>query len=503
MSSYLKERLAHAVKPQWQLLESKMRGVDEKIFPAADVAALHKALVHSTCTKALRLRNTMLLLLQCGQLEIDQLAASYCVYCSASGAAAGATMLFCSDACRHTLCVSCAHTFVLEKMEAKACLAMICPASRCDKELSHALVAKCLSKAEFSSYSDVCFTLSTSDPSKFQRCPAPKCGALTEMVERTHELAVPREGIKLTDDAGKVLSESAWHHYNKCRLRCHSCNADFCTGCRVSPYHLGRTCAEHSEYQASRHCRYCAEQLGPDSTDSSMANGLAVCTAAACQTSKARACTTLLPCGHACFGVLGEAEHPPCLEEDCPDASPKLDGGDLCGICYVEELRAGGPVVQLSSCGHAYHLSCVLEKIHKKWSGTRITFGFLDCSTCKQTMDHPAPAVQAALRPILRLREEVAAKALARLTIEGMTKDAKLVTKGSHFYNKPQEYAMASFAYYHCFKVTALRRRRPWRHAERAGAEGVVVIGCGVEASRSFLLSPCCMCVFCLSRPSE
>ena len=43
-------------------------------------------------------------------------------------------------------------------------------------------------------------------------------------------------------------------------------------------------------------------------------------------------------------------------------------------------------------------------------------------------------------------------QALARLKIEKMENDAKLVTEGSPFYNKPKDYAMASFAYYNCFK---------------------------------------------------
>jgi E3 ubiquitin-protein ligase MYCBP2 len=104
-----------------------------------------------------------------------------------------------------------------------------------------------------------------------------------------------------------------------------------------------------------------------------------------------------------------------------------------------------------------YHEACVLEKLRKRWSGTRITFGFLDCSQCKAPMQHPSPPIQTLLQPILALRKEVSAKALARLTIENMTKDAKLVDPKSQFYNKPEAYAMASFAYYNCFKYEWLR----------------------------------------------
>lgn len=79
-------------------------------------------------------------------------------------------------------------------------------------------------------------------------------------------------------------------------------------------------------------------------------------------------------------------------------------------------------------------------------------FGFLDCSKCKQQMSHPSREIRAVLDPVVALKEEVEAKALARLKIEKMENDAKLVTKGSQFYGKPTQYAMASFAYYNCFK---------------------------------------------------
>jgi len=94
----------------------------------------------------------------------------------------------------------------------------------------------------------------------------------------------------------------------------------------------------------------------------------------------------------------------------------------------------------------------VREKLLKRWPGVRITFGFMECSVCKVSMDHPSPYIQEVRRPLDELCRNVKAKAIARLAIEKMEKDAKLVTLGSHFYGKPVEYAMASFAYYNCFK---------------------------------------------------
>jgi ribosomal protein S18 acetylase RimI-like enzyme len=378
---------------------------------------------------------------------------------AAAAAAVPSELHFCSERCAHTCCLRCVRRYVLAAVARRACLDLKCPSAGCAHELHPRLIRASLSAAQFNAYNDLCFTLTTEDPSKFVRCPDPSCGELTEHVTTAPGgggggalLRVPVGDIKMTDDSGKVLSVDAWRHFSTFRMRCRGkCEQDFCVSCRARPYHLGKTCAQFAAWQTARHCRVCTQQLKPG--EGGEEGTWLVCEDPACRALKQRACTRKLACGHACFGVNGESEHPPCLEEDCPSAADsKVDGGENCAICYVEELRHAGPVVQLTSCGHVYHEACVLEKLRKRWSGTRITFGFLDCSQCKAPMQHPSPPIQTLLQPILALRKEVSAKALARLTIENMTKDAKLVDPKSQFYNKPEAYATASFAYYNCFK---------------------------------------------------
>ena len=67
-------------------------------------------------------------------------------------------------------------------------------------------------------------------------------------------------------------------------------------------------------------------------------------------------------------------------------------------------------------------------------------------------MDHPSQPVQEVLRPAVELYNEVSIKAEARLKIEGMLKDEKLINPSSRYYGKPKQYAMDSFAYYNCHK---------------------------------------------------
>lgn len=403
VSSYFKSRIAHTLKKQWLLLESKMHGVDERQMPLVDLQACQKALVHSACLKALRAQRTLELLLGCGQFEIDQLAAASCIHCLASGSAVD--LLLTTKSCFHPICAGCGAKYIKDSMDKRTCLQLTCPSSSCTVEITAGFVQRCLSKAEFSVYNDLCFELSTADPSKYQTCPVEKCKvsplcesrsgapplaalpcsplcvslcltqALTEFVPPApgaKELPLPKDGIKLTAEDGKLLSPAAWRHYSTYRLRCRSCAADFCASCRVTPYHLGRTCEQHAEYQTSKHCRFCAEQLIPSKSEV-LANGLAVCKSATCQAMKKQACKHQLECGCACYGTVGETDHPPCITEDCPGASDAVDGGENCAICYVEELRNFGPIVQLSGCKHAFHQQCVLEKIRKKWAGTRIT----------------------------------------------------------------------------------------------------------------------------------
>ena len=94
----------------------------------------------------------------------------------------------------------------------------------------------------------------------------------------------------------------------------------------------------------------------------------------------------------------------------------------------------------------------MLDKFAKRWPGVRITFGFADCSICKVPMDHPSGAVQALKKPIDDLRDQIRTKAVARLAIEKMEKDPKLIDPESRYFNQPARYAMDCFAFYTCFK---------------------------------------------------
>ena len=68
-------------------------------------------------------------------------------------------------------------------------------------------------------------------------------------------------------------------------------------------------------------------------------------------------------CGSSCGGLR------------CLQCSGEAD--DYCTICFVEGLGAA-PAVELTSCGHLFHESCLREQISRRWGGrASIDFGFL------------------------------------------------------------------------------------------------------------------------------
>lgn len=50
-------------------------------------------------------------------------------------------------------------------------------------------------------------------------------------------------------------------HKEQCRFRCRECETEFCAECGNMPYHEGYTCERFKEYQSSKHCRFCGDQL--------------------------------------------------------------------------------------------------------------------------------------------------------------------------------------------------------------------------------------------------
>ncbi|XP_037938854.1 E3 ubiquitin-protein ligase highwire [Teleopsis dalmanni] len=198
--------------------------------------------------------------------------------------------------------------------------------------------------------------------------------------------------------------------------------------------------------EAVGRCRFC----GVRGNSGLLAYGN-VCADAQCQEYASSSCMKTKPCGHACGGIKNEKKCLPCLQHVCHAEEnriaeelqePKLtqDADDMCMICFVEALSCA-PSIHLD-CGHVFHFHCCKAVLEKRWSGSRITFGFSLCPICKADIQHTLLAD--ILAPINALKQDVKRKAIMRLKYEGVVKetDSKDVTN----------LAMDRYAYYVCFK---------------------------------------------------
>eukprot|EP00357_Protocruzia_adherens_P036526 CAMPEP_0115008332 /NCGR_PEP_ID=MMETSP0216-20121206/21845_1 /TAXON_ID=223996 /ORGANISM="Protocruzia adherens, Strain Boccale" /LENGTH=575 /DNA_ID=CAMNT_0002375711 /DNA_START=183 /DNA_END=1910 /DNA_ORIENTATION=+ len=258
--------------------------------------------------------------------------------------------------------------------------------------------------------------------------------------------------LNLKDEAGNPLTREAAEHMAKYRLRCAKCDRVFCIKCNADPYHIGKTCEEYMKYKAAIKCRFCdtpiSKRIWPEPAFQD------VCNQPECVGKMKSSCTKIhTSCGHPCGGFRDEEECLPCLHEECASKDPSLKDQNCesyCVICYCEGLGSG-PCIR-NRCGHIVHFSCLKTKVEKRWPGPRITFGFLTCPACKAWIDIPPSSMSDDLIKDFQLLNDIRGKAVKRLDFEGMKKDEKLTDPASIYYGKPDEYAMASLAYYLCFK---------------------------------------------------
>ena len=83
------------------------------------------------------------------------------------------------------------------------------------------------------------------------KCP---CGAMMEAT-------AGHVDYNAKDDTGQVMSPMAAIHMSKYRIRCRTCDQNFCSGCQAQPYHAGKNCEEYKRFQLCKKCRFCGNEL--------------------------------------------------------------------------------------------------------------------------------------------------------------------------------------------------------------------------------------------------
>eukprot|EP01117_Protostelium_nocturnum_P001993 TRINITY_DN12646_c0_g1_i1.p1 TRINITY_DN12646_c0_g1~~TRINITY_DN12646_c0_g1_i1.p1 ORF type:complete len:711 (+),score=248.84 TRINITY_DN12646_c0_g1_i1:261-2135(+) len=351
--------------------------------------------------------------------------------------------IFYLEACTHMFCRPCLRHEISAKMEALECSKLVCLDQDCKKGIVITDVKELLNPEEFKAFEAASTDETIEADPNMLRCPNPKCTFVMERVKSNG-----KHLDKVTNANGEKMSEEALKHRSQNRFRCRECSCDFCAECKKIPYHDGFTCEQFEDYGMSEKCRYCGKELTKANT---LKGSNDICNAKECSEKKKFGCQKTLPCDHRCGGVKDEVKCLPCLQEDCCKEG-KIESGqkgdDYCNICWVEDLNSS-PSIMLK-CGHIFHSECVKKKINKKWSGARITFGFLDCPLCKKPMDHES--LKDELKPMLDLQADITEKAMARLKMYKDDDRPEFKDPNSQFYKSPEKYSLYKYSYFPCYK---------------------------------------------------
>ncbi|PRP86175.1 hypothetical protein PROFUN_05691 [Planoprotostelium fungivorum] len=426
-------------------LEKKRREEEESLLLARQIEASEEEEILRAKRMEEELNHKLLMELMESEAQqrAEQLTggASTCTHCKSDYQL---SEMYYLEKCTHMFCKKCLREEVMNRMASKQPSRARCLDDSCRQPISPIDIKELLEEADYREYERLSTEEAIDRDPNMIRCP--KCRYPMEKISDNHYLV---HGEK-TDD-GEAMSEEAEIHRSKNRFRCRECDSEFCAECKHIPYHNGYTCEQYVEYAQAKHCRYCQAQLQSNAD---------VCNEEECKKKSKEACRKKhRDCGHPCDGIYKESPCLPCLYEDCQKQEGTQKREDFCNICWTEELGAA-PCIRLD-CGHIFHSHCVKEKIDKKWSGARITFGFLDCPLCKQSMKHPS--IEKQIDPMQQLHKHVSERAVERLKLNHDDKNPVLSDVHSQFYENVSKYAMYKYSYFPCSRC-----KKPYFGGERA-----------------------------------
>lgn len=83
----------------------------------------------------------------------------------------------------------------------------------------------------------------------------------------------------------------------------------------------------------------------------------------------------------------------------------------------------------------------------------RITFNFINCTTCKKQIDcKHSPVLQRLFDQALEVKASVEKKALERAKFEELEKHPRLQDPKDHYYGRLGDFALFKMSYYQCHK---------------------------------------------------
>ena len=178
--------------------------------------------------------------------------------------------------------------------------------------------------------------------------------------------------------------------------------------------------------------------------------------------SRFKVCGKAMECGHSCRGVSGESDCLPCLNIECIESANAIDKAlvsqnaaetELCCICYTSEL--GEEACVRLACGHVFHANCIALMFEHSHSTLRITFGYMDCPSCKAEIQIPSPAYVPILSEMIKQhlnnKRKITKLAIKTAREEGCEKSGRVATPGDAYYGKLEEFAMHFCTFYTCY----------------------------------------------------
>ena len=176
-------------------------------------------------------------------------------------------------------------------------------------------------------------------------------------------------GRKLTEEQRICIANYA--------VTCPECHVSSCRNCNSVPFHYGETCQEHQWWIDGNVCRICGRSADP-STAPNDEIPLLTCTDPNCIAMSQKMCTYIHPCGHACTGICGEKNHPP-----CPECS---SNGSKCPHCGKD---LWGSLCLSLDCGHTIHLECASKIIGRSITGPELELPLCPTVGCGEFVKHP------------------------------------------------------------------------------------------------------------------
>jgi hypothetical protein len=97
------------------------------------------------------------------------------------------------------------------------------------------------------------------------------------------------------------------------------------------------------------------------------------------------------------------------------DEMPELETVPACGICFeITEMMD-------LHCGHSFCRPCVQGQLAARWSGSRMSFSYLNCGLCRTAMVHPELETQLVVHQ--ELKRNAAKEAIQKFRDDGLVKD--------------------------------------------------------------------------------